>query len=134
MLGGVFNSGILAHPAPGAKFDYRDPTPEVMQRVFRMRRVCEGFGIPLKAAAIQFPLEHPAVSSIVIGCRSTMEVQENLEAFQIEIPGGVWRTLRAEGLIDPAAPVPKTRALARAGLSCARQTAFSSRSLARIGR
>jgi D-threo-aldose 1-dehydrogenase len=102
-------SGILATGAvPGAKFWYADAPPDVMERVRRMEACCARYGVPLRAAALQFPLAHPALRSVVAGMRSAQEVVDNVEAMRLTVPAALWQELRAEGLIDPNAPVPGT--------------------------
>jgi D-threo-aldose 1-dehydrogenase len=107
ILGGVLNSGILATGAvPGATYNY-EPAPEAIQdRVRRLEAVCGRHGVPLRIAALQFPLAHPAVASLVVGARSPGEVQANVDALAFPIPAGLWSELRQEGLLHPAAPVP----------------------------
>lgn len=108
MLGGVFNSGILATgPRPGAKYDYRDAPPDVLARVGRIETVCRAHGVALAHAAVQFPLGHPAVSSVVLGAVTPGEVARNLDAFARPVPATLWRGLVAEGLLSADAPVPR---------------------------
>ena len=95
VAGGVFNSGILANPRPGATFNYEAAPPALVQRVVRMQAICERHGVDLKAAAIQFPLRHPAVASVLTGCRSVGEVEENVHMFQAPIPSALWDELDA---------------------------------------
>ena len=107
MLGGVFNSGILATgPVEGTWFHYAPAPPEVLERVARMQAVCARHGVPLAAAAVQFPLGHPAVASVVPGAISPREVAENLQAMAVAIPGDLWAELKQEGLIRADAPTP----------------------------
>jgi D-threo-aldose 1-dehydrogenase len=106
IVGGVFNSGILADPRPGATYDYSVAPPEVVERAGRIGAVCERYGVPLKAAALQFPLAHPAVTSLLIGPRSVAELEENLSLLRLELPAELWRDLRGEGLLAPDAPTP----------------------------
>ncbi len=106
-LGGVFNSGILATGArPGAKYMYTDAPPAIMERVRRIEAICARHGVPLRIAALQFALAHPAVTAAVLGAESPAEVAENLEAFQTPVPAALWAELRTEGLLDQAAPTP----------------------------
>ena len=107
VVGGVYNSGLLAHPAPGATYNYLPAPPELIERALALERVCQQHGIPLKAAAIQFPLGHPAVVSVLTGARSALELQENLQMFETRLPPGLWRDLVAEGLLDGEVPVPE---------------------------
>jgi len=107
-LGGVFNSGILATGArPGASYQYQAASPEILERVGRIEAICEQHGVPLPTAALQFPLAHPAVTSLVIGAKSPEEIDANLKAFDRAIPAALWEELRSEGLIAAQAPVPQ---------------------------
>jgi D-threo-aldose 1-dehydrogenase len=95
IAGGVFNSGILANPKPGATFDYRTAPEAMVRRAAQLNEICQGHGVPLKAAAIQFPLRHPAVPTVLTGCRSVAEVKENVRMFQTPVPEDLWRELDA---------------------------------------
>ncbi|MCA1335604.1 aldo/keto reductase [Pseudooceanicola marinus] len=107
ILGGVFNSGILATGAvPGAKYNYAEAGPDVLDRVARIERICAAHGTALPHAALHFALAHPAVASVVLGAVRPEEVTRNIAALQAEIPSALWADLRGEGLLDPAAPVP----------------------------
>ncbi len=107
IIGGPYNSGILAQGAvEGAKFDYRKAPPHIVEKVRRVEEVCTRHGTPLKAAALQFPLAHPAVAAVIPGARSPEEVDENMRMFEFEIPADFWTELRDEGLIPDAAPTP----------------------------
>jgi D-threo-aldose 1-dehydrogenase len=107
ILGGPYNSGILAKgPAPGAFYDYAPASPEILEKARRIQAVCARHGVPLKAAALQFPLFHPAVATVIPGIGRVGEVEENLGLFRAAIPADLWRELRAEGLIREEAPVP----------------------------
>jgi D-threo-aldose 1-dehydrogenase len=90
IAGGVFNSGILADPRPGAPYDYRPAPAELLERAQRIKAICWRHGVDLKAAAIQFPLRHPAVASVLIGCRSVSELEENVRMFESPIPAELW--------------------------------------------
>jgi len=107
MLGGVFNSGILATgPVAGARYNYRPAPPEVLEKVGRIERVCRSHGVAMPDAALQFPLAHPAVASVVLGAVSPDEVARNVAALTRPIPPALWRDLKDESLLDPAVPVP----------------------------
>ena len=95
IAGGVFNSGILANPRPGGTFNYQSAPPDVVARAQELAAVCERHGVELKAAALQFPLRHPAVPAVLTGCRSVAEVQENVRLFETPIPEELWRELDA---------------------------------------
>lgn len=107
IVGGPYNSGILAGGAlSGSKFDYKSAPPEVLERVRKIEGIALSHGISLKAAALQFPLAHPAVASVIPGARSAAEVEENFQLMTVAIPGDFWQELRAEGLLPEGAPVP----------------------------
>jgi D-threo-aldose 1-dehydrogenase len=107
-VGGPFNSGILADPhADHPNFNYGPATAEWIDKARRLDAVCRRHNVPLKAAAIQFPLGHPAVVSVLSGARSVAELDENIAMFQTPIPAALWGDLRAEGLLDAAAPTPQ---------------------------
>ena len=107
IVGGPYNSGILAQGAvDGAKFDYRKAPLHVVDKVRRIEAVCGRHGTPLKAAALQFPLAHPAVAAVIPGARSPEEVDENVQMFEVEIPEDFWSELREEGLVPEDAPTP----------------------------
>ncbi|WP_055540456.1 aldo/keto reductase [Streptomyces neyagawaensis] len=109
LAGGVLNSGLLAEPAPGATYDYA-PAPEpVLDRARRLKAVTERHGVPLRAAALHFPLGHPAVASVLTGARSTDEVRDTVEQLRAPVPAALWDELRAEGLLAPDVPVPTPR-------------------------
>lgn len=90
---GVFNSGILANPVRGATYDYTPASDELIARAQRIREVLDGHHVSLTGAAMQFPLQHPAVKSVLVGCRSVEEVATNVEEFDKEIPNMVWEDL-----------------------------------------
>jgi D-threo-aldose 1-dehydrogenase len=106
IIGGVYNSGVLAHPTPGATFDYQPAMAGVVARAKALNDVCARHGVPLKAAALQFPLAHPAVRTVLLGPRSPAELEDNLRMTQVSIPADLWSELRHEGLLPEHAPVP----------------------------
>jgi D-threo-aldose 1-dehydrogenase len=107
LVGGPFNSGILAQGAiAGATYNYRAAPPAVLERVRGIEAVCRRHEVPLAAAALQFPLAHPAISSIIPGALSRAEVLENVRNLALDIPAALWAELKHEGLLHPAAPVP----------------------------
>jgi D-threo-aldose 1-dehydrogenase len=103
LVGGPLNSGILADPRPGAPYNYAPAPPELVERARELGAVCERHGVPLAAAALQFPLRHPAVSAVLVGARSVEELDEDLRLFRWEMPDALWADLRAIGVRDPAA-------------------------------
>ncbi len=111
IIGGPFNSGILASGGvSGAHYNYAPAAPEILSRVRRIEQVCARFEVSLRAAALQFPLGHPTVVSVIPGARSARELDENLAAVSEIIPDAFWQALKAEHLIARAAPVPRRRA------------------------
>jgi D-threo-aldose 1-dehydrogenase len=107
ILGGPYNSGILATGAiSGATYNYKPAPPDVMARVARIEAVCNRHGVPIAAAALQFPLGHPQVSSIIPGAAKPEEVNRNLTLMNAPIPIDLWAELKHEGLMPDGAPVP----------------------------
>ena len=106
MIGGVMNSGVLADPRPGSRFDYSSAPPDVVERAQRLAAVCARHGVSLKAAAVQFPLAHPAVASVIAGVRSIEHLDEYDDLFRVPIPTALWDELREERLIPHEAPTP----------------------------
>lgn len=109
IIGGPYNSGVLATGAkPGAKFNYVDAPAEVIQKVQKVEAVCNRHRVPMKAAALQFPLAHPAVASVIPGARSLEEMEENFGLLSHPIPADFWSDLRKAGLIPEEAPTPQS--------------------------
>jgi D-threo-aldose 1-dehydrogenase len=108
IVGGPFNSGILAigGQAVDAHYNYESASAQIRQRVQRIANVCRTHGVPVPAAALQFPLAHPQVAAVVPGCSSAAEVGQAARWMNVRIPADLWRELRAEGLLHAAAPVP----------------------------
>jgi D-threo-aldose 1-dehydrogenase len=110
MLGGPFNSGLLANPyAKRPHYNYAAAPQELVLRARRLDAVCQRHGVALKAAALQFPLAHPAISSVVSGAASVAELDENIAAFQSPLPAALWDDLRASGLLAEHVPTPETK-------------------------
>jgi D-threo-aldose 1-dehydrogenase len=108
---GPLNSGILAAGSKAAArshYNYAPPPPAVIERVRALEAACEEFRVPLQAAALQFPLAHPAVACVVTGSTSGAEARRALEMFNQNIPVEFWRALRERSLVDPRAPLPGT--------------------------
>ena len=109
ICGGPFNSGILAAGSRAgvkAHYNYAAPPAAVLERVRQLEALCGEFSVPLQAAALQFPLAHPAVAGVVAGCVTGAEARNCAAMFGHSIPGEFWRALRDRGLVDPRAPVP----------------------------
>jgi D-threo-aldose 1-dehydrogenase len=106
-LGGVYNTGILATGAvAGAKYQYADAPEPILNRVREIEKVCGEFGISLRAAALRFPLAHPAVASLMVGAQSAGEYAQTLDAHREQVPPAFWQALREARLMDARAPVP----------------------------
>lgn len=124
VIGGVYNSGILSHPDPGSisgvssdksaigswaanvTFNYIPAGEEIIDKAAAIKRVCDGHDVSLMAAAIQFPLHHPAVASVLMGPRTPEHVDSNVDAFEEAIPDGLWADLKSEGHLPGDVPVP----------------------------
>jgi D-threo-aldose 1-dehydrogenase len=107
VIGAVFASGILAiGPVPEARYGYQPPTAEILEKTRRIQAICERHGVPLGAAALQFPFGHAAVSSVIPGPNAPEQVKTNLEWMRAPIPADLWSELKAEGLLRADAPTP----------------------------
>jgi len=105
IIGGPFNSGILASDlSPGAKYDYTDAPPDILDRARRIREVCDRYEVPLRSAALQFVLANQTVTAVIPGCRSPAEVESNGAALRQRIPSGLWQELKERRLIREDAP------------------------------
>ena len=108
VIGGPYNSGITATGSgPKAMYNYQPASPEIQARVQKIEAVCARHGVPLAAAALQFPLGHPIVASVIPGAISRAQVTMNLNAFNHRIPADLWAELKHEKLIREDAPAPK---------------------------
>jgi D-threo-aldose 1-dehydrogenase len=92
---GVLNSGILANPVAGATFDYVPASDEILAKAQRIKALLDQRNIPLTAAALQYPLRHPAVKCVLIGCRSTDEILSNAANLDLELPEDIWQKIEA---------------------------------------
>ncbi|MCO8277762.1 aldo/keto reductase [Actinoplanes sp. TRM 88003] len=93
--GGVFNTGVLAVPEPGAHYDYAPASPQILARAKALRYRCAEYGIPLAAAALQFPARHPAVRAVLLGPADRAQLTENLHHWRLPIPDELWSDLNA---------------------------------------
>lgn len=106
ILGGVYNSGILARPDAGATFNYENADAALIARAQELEALCRKHGTELKAAAIQFCMAHPAVKVALMGARSAAEVVDNIAMADLPVPASFWRELRQRNLVDANAPLP----------------------------
>ena len=108
VIGAPFASGLLAQgPQSNATYGYRPPPAEVVARTRGIEAVCQSYGVPLGAAALQFPLAHPCVAAVIPGPNHPDQARQNVAWMRAEIPAGLWSDLKAEGLLRPAAPTPR---------------------------
>lgn len=107
IIGAVFASGILASgPGANAQYGYKSADAEIIDKVTRMQSVCASHDVSLTAAALQFPLAHPAVAAVLPGAVTPQEVTQNLRDVQAPIPAVLWEQLKHDGLLHEAAPLP----------------------------
>ena len=107
VIAGVFSSGLYATgPIERAKYNYADATPDQIDRARKIETICKRHGVPLAAAALQFPLHHPAVTSVIPGGFRPEHVIANVDHFRREIPPALWAELKHGGLLRKDAPTP----------------------------
>jgi D-threo-aldose 1-dehydrogenase len=106
LAAGVFSSGILADPRPGATYDYAPAPTDLLDRAQRIRVVCARHGVPIGAAAIRFVLRHPAVTALVVGARDAAEVIEDVSYLTATVPAELFDELAAEHLMPIAVDRP----------------------------
>ncbi|MFI1366579.1 aldo/keto reductase [Streptomyces griseochromogenes] len=104
VLGGAFNSGLLADPTPDATYDYGRAPRELLDRALLLKTVADRHGITLRAAALAFCAAHPAVACVLAGARSAAEVHDSAEQFATPVPDALWQELRDTGLLPPEEP------------------------------
>ncbi len=106
MIGGPYNSGLLANPyAPNATFNYDAAGRAWVEKAQKIDAVCKAHGVSIQAAALQFPLAHPAVDTVLTGARSVSEINQNHTAFTAAVPVALWADLKRQGLLREDAPV-----------------------------
>ncbi|GAA3784801.1 aldo/keto reductase [Streptomyces phyllanthi] len=106
VLGGAFNSGLLADPKPGATYDYATAPAELLDRALHLKSLADRHGTTLRAAALAFCTAHPAVAGVLVGARSAHEVHDCADQFAAPVPAAFWQELRSTGLLPEDAPVP----------------------------
>ncbi|MGW8359539.1 aldo/keto reductase [Streptomyces wedmorensis] len=107
VVGGAFNSGLLADPRPDATYDYTAAPPDLLSRALDLKAVCERHGVPLRAAALRFPFGHPAVASVLVGLRSAAEARDAAAVLTHAVPDALWAELKERGLLPPHVPTPE---------------------------
>jgi D-threo-aldose 1-dehydrogenase len=109
VIGGPYNSGILATGVKGRGplyYNYEPAPPDIIERVRRIETVCDRFAVPLAAAAMQFPLAHPQVAAVIPGMVNAAEAEAAKANLECAIPPDFWTALRQDGLLHPDAPAP----------------------------
>ncbi|MDI3420049.1 aldo/keto reductase [Streptomyces luteolus] len=106
VVGGVFNSGLLADPSPEATYDYTRAPRELLDRARKLSGLARRYGISLRAAALAFPLAHPAVTTVLVGARTPDEIRDAVAQARMRVPDAYWQEARAEGLLPADALVP----------------------------
>ncbi|MCQ4212102.1 aldo/keto reductase [Streptomyces longispororuber] len=107
VIGGVFNSGLLADPKQGATFDYTLASHEVLTRALKLKALAERHGTTLRAAALAFPFGHAAVTSVLVGTRSAAEVADTVQQFETPVPAEFWQEARDLNLLAADVPTPE---------------------------
>lgn len=103
VVGGPYSSGILAG---GTHFEYQQAPAGIVEKVGRLKELTERHGVPIKAAALQFSLAHPAAAAVIPGATRPSRIAEDSAALTAPVPAAFWAELRASGLVSPAAPLP----------------------------
>jgi D-threo-aldose 1-dehydrogenase len=110
IIGGVFNSGVLVDPHTYTTYNYRPAERAILDRAIAIDEICRRYDVPIAAAAVQFPLGHPAVATVLTGVRSAAEIETNARLFRFPIPDALWQELRSAGLLSERAPTPTNAA------------------------
>lgn len=105
IAGGVYNSGVLADPERQAYYNYTLAPEAIVAKARAIKQLCDDHGVPLRAAALQFPLAHRRVATVAIGSRTPEELDDNVALLQMNIPSGLWDALREQGLVRADAPI-----------------------------
>jgi D-threo-aldose 1-dehydrogenase len=103
VIGGPYSSGVLAG---GKHFEYAPASKEILAKVEKIKALCVKYGIPIKAAALQFSLAHPASAAVIPGASKPERIKEDHAALKAKIPDDFWRDVRAQQLVSPEAPLP----------------------------
>ena len=113
IVGGPFNSGLLVTPPDSTvvRYNYENAPRDMLDRAQALRTLCDQFHTPLAAAALHYPLAHPAVNCVLPGLANVAEVKQALAWRDLDIPGELWTRLRREGLIAAEAPIPDAATL-----------------------
>lgn len=105
IIGGPYNSGIIANPEIG-RYNYREAPVKMVEKALRIKAVCDKFDVPLRAAALQFVMAHRAIASVIPGTKSPEHQVDNYQMMRYRIPQDMWSELKEKNLIDTEAPTP----------------------------
>jgi len=103
VIGGPYSSGVLAG---GKHFEYAPASKEILAKVEKIKALCTKHNVPIKAAALQFSLAHPASAAVIPGASKPERINEDRAAIKAKIPDDFWRDLRSQRLVSPEAPLP----------------------------
>ncbi|WP_049120100.1 aldo/keto reductase, partial [Burkholderia cenocepacia] len=106
VVGGPYSSGVLAG---GTHFEYQKASPEILAKVDRIKAIAARYDVPVKAAALQFSMSHPATVAVIPGASRPERIAEDQAALNVAIPADFWREMREQGLIAANAPLPTDR-------------------------
>jgi D-threo-aldose 1-dehydrogenase len=109
IIGGPYNSGILATGVRGkgiANYNYAPASADIIERVDKIETICDQYQVTLAAAALQFPLGHPTIASVIPGSGNISRIQKTIDLFNQSIPNEFWQSLKAANVLDEQAPVP----------------------------
>jgi D-threo-aldose 1-dehydrogenase len=101
VVGGVFNSGVYMDPTANGRFNYEPAPQHIIDKVLAVHEVCREFDVNPAAAALQFPLRHPATATVLSGGRSPAEIDVNIEQFNADIPDELWAAFIERGFHQP---------------------------------
>ncbi|MDN3549162.1 aldo/keto reductase [Mucilaginibacter aquaedulcis] len=103
VVGGPYSSGVLVG---GSHFEYAPATPEILNKVAKIKAIADNYGVSMKSAGLQFSLANPAVAAVIPGASKPDRIAEDTEALNAIIPDEFWEALRVQNLVNPAAPLP----------------------------
>ena len=106
VLGGVYNSGVLANPRDGASFDYRPASDQHLTRARAIQDVARRHGVELRDVALAFSRAHPAVTTVLLGASGAQQVRDNIASWSTDVPGSLWTELLELALLPEGAVIP----------------------------
>lgn len=103
VVGGPYSSGVLVG---GSHFEYAPASQEILQKVAKIKAIADKYGVSIKSVGLQFALANPAVAAVIPGASKPSRIAEDVEALNAKVPDELWKEIRDEGLVNPAAPLP----------------------------